>query len=113
MISEKKLENVINILSEAKATEAKLLHVNKHYIVPYVILANGTSSRHLVSLYEKIAVYIKHELHLSISADLSSSDNWIVLDLNNIIIHIFKKEVRKYYQIDDLLKESAINVKVL
>ncbi|MCA4774472.1 ribosome silencing factor [Wolbachia endosymbiont of Mansonella perstans] len=73
---------------------------NKTIIAKYMIIASGDSSRHVKALAEHIIKNLKpHD-----KADVEGIDegNWVIVNFQGIMVHIFRPEVREYYKIEEL-----------
>lgn len=71
-------------------------------LADYMIIASGTSSRHIQALAEKL----RHRLHLRGHKDVRiegmAQGDWVVLDAGDVIIHLFRPEVRSFYNIEKM-----------
>lgn len=96
-------ELVLQTLDDQKANNIVEIDLTtKSDICDFIIIASGTSSRHLFSIKEKIQEAIKKNGYKKFSSEGEDSLNWVVIDLEDIIIHLFKPEVRDYYQIEEI-----------
>ncbi len=73
---------------------------NKTVIAKYMIIASGDSSRHVKALAEHIIKSLKS--HDKIDVEGMDEGNWVVLNFQGIMVHIFRPEVREYYKIEEL-----------
>nr|WP_246039558.1 ribosome silencing factor [Wolbachia endosymbiont of Carposina sasakii] len=73
---------------------------NKTVIAKYMIIASGDSSRHVKALAEHVIKSLKP--HDKIDVEGMDEGNWVVLNFQGIIVHIFRPEVREYYKIEEL-----------
>ena len=85
----------------------------KSYIADYMIIASGTSSRHLQSLSENIVVELKKLGLNNCRIEGYESSEWKLVDAIDIIVHLFHPEKRTFYDIEkmwseDLPKEKAL-----
>ncbi len=94
---------VINVLEDQKAINITTIDLSgKSDIADYIIIATGTSKRHLSALSDKIHRTIKSEKRKILGIDGEDTGDWIVIDLEDIILHLFREEVREYYQIEKI-----------
>ena len=71
-------------------------------LADYMIIASGTSSRHIAALAEKINERMKARgFHHAHAEGLRNSD-WVVLDAGDVIVHLFRPEVRSYYNLEKM-----------
>ncbi|CAN2108911.1 ribosome silencing factor RsfS [Wolbachia pipientis] len=73
---------------------------NKTVIAKYMIIASGDSSRHVKALAEHVIKSLKP--HDKIDVEGMDEGNWVVLNSQGIMVHIFRPEVREYYKIEEL-----------
>ncbi len=71
-------------------------------LADYMIIASGTSSRHVSALARKL----KERLHLKNIKEVSTEGlgqcDWVVIDAGDVIIHLFRPEVRDFYNIEKM-----------
>jgi len=73
---------------------------NKTVIAKYMIIASGDSSRHVKALAEHVIKSLKR--HDKIDVEGMDEGNWVILNFQGIMVHIFRSEVREYYKIEEL-----------
>ena len=100
-------KNIEKILDDNKAKNIKTISLkNKSYIADYMIIASGTSSRHLQALAEILISELKRigigEFHI----EGRESNEWKLVDTNDIIIHIFHPEKREFYDLEKMWSEE-------
>jgi len=96
-------EQVIESLNDLKAIDMKILDVRDlTTLTDTMIICTGRSNRHVKSLAENVIKKAK-QLQLSyIRAEGEEDGEWVIVDLADIIIHIFQPAVREYYNLEDL-----------
>ena len=99
-------KNIENILDNNKAKNITMINLkNKSYIADYMIIASGTSSRHLQALSEILVAELK-KLDWKI-AELKEKIVMIGnLDTQDIIVHIFHPEKREFYDLEKMWSEE-------
>ncbi|MCL2567443.1 MAG: ribosome silencing factor [Alphaproteobacteria bacterium] len=94
---------VLNTLEEQKAINVLTFTLGgKSDIADYIIIATGTSSRHLYTLSEKIHRAAKSGGAKILGIDGENDGDWIVIDLQDVIVHLFREEVREYYKLEEI-----------
>ena len=90
-------------LSKNKAKEITIIDLKKKTsIADYMIICTGTSNRHLVALSDYLNEDLK-KLHLNmLNIEGKKSGDWIVVDAGDIIVHLFRSEVREYYNLEKM-----------
>ena len=86
---------------------------NKSYIADYMIVASGTSSRHLQSLSENLVSELKKIGVYNCRIEGKDSSDWKLVDAIDIIIHIFHPEKREFYDLEKMWSEPMPKMKVL
>tara|TARA_Y100001958_G_C21194339_1_gene521981 strand:+ start:1192 stop:1539 length:348 start_codon:yes stop_codon:yes gene_type:complete len=111
----KKIRKVIeDTLNKNKANNIITIDLKKKsYIADYMIIASGTSSRHLQSLSENLLVELKKSGLDYCKIEGRESNDWKLVDAIDIIVHLFHPEKRSFYDLEkmwseDLPKEKAL-----
>ena len=98
-----RLEKIAKILDQNKAEDIEVFNLeNSEYIADGVVVATAMADRHLYALLDFLRSDLKPEeqfLHIE------ESDEWIVADLGDIIIHIMSAGAREKYHLESFLKE--------
>ena len=68
----------------------------------FMIIASGRSQRHVLALGEKILQRAKESKLTKYLIEGQKSGEWILIDIGDIIIHLFKPEIRKHYNLEKL-----------
>tara|TARA_Y100000816_G_C26028736_1_gene538438 strand:+ start:376 stop:723 length:348 start_codon:yes stop_codon:yes gene_type:complete len=98
---------VEKILDDNKAVNIISIDLkNKSYIADYMIIASGTSSRHLQSLSEILIAELKKIGINDCKIEGRESNDWKLVDAINIIIHIFHPEKREFYDLEKMWSEE-------
>ena len=84
----------------------------KSYIADYMIIASGTSSRHLQSLSENLVSELKKIGLNNCRIEGRDSKDWKLVDAIDIIIHIFHPEKRVFYDLEKMWSEPIPKEKV-
>jgi len=101
------LKNEIeNILIDNKAVEIKSISLkNKTPIADFMIIASGNSSRHIQALSEILLNKLKKKGIVNCKLEGRDSNEWKLIDAQDIIIHIFHPEKRKFYNLERMWSE--------
>lgn len=103
MQTDKLLNIVQTVLDERKGQELLTIDVqNKTSITDYMVLATGTSDRHIKSLAEHVNVAVKEEGHIPLGVEGGEGSDWVLLDLGDVIVHIMTAQAREFYQLEKL-----------
>ena len=100
-------KNIENILDKNKAKNIISINLkNKSFIADYMIIASGTSSRHLQALSEILVVELKKIGLDNCRIEGRESNDWKLVDTNDIIVHIFHPEKREFYDLEKMWSEE-------
>ena len=86
---------------------------NKTSVADYMIIASGTSSRHMQFLSEIILEKFKSEGILNCQIEGYESSEWKLIDGIDLVVHIFNPEVRKFYELEKMWSELIPKEKVM
>jgi len=99
-------EDVENILSKNKAVQIVSINLNnKTSIADFMIIASGTSSRHIQALSEILFDELKKKGVKNCHLEGRESDDWKLIDAKDIIVHIFHPDKRKFYNLEKMWSE--------
>ena len=113
----KELAKTISIiLDDKKARSVKIIETNKQTIIAdYVVIATGTSSTHIRSLAGEVEFQVREKCGVEPSR-ISGHDStdWIIMDYDSVLVHIFNSEAREYYKLEKLWGDGeSVNVEEL
>ncbi len=107
-------KNIEKILDNNKAQNITSINLkNKSYIADYMIIASGTSSRHLQSLSEILVSELKKIGIDGCRIEGRDSNDWKLVDAMDIIIHIFHPEKREFYDLEKMWSEEIPKEKAM
>ena len=106
--------NIEKILDDNKAQNITSINLkNKSYIADYMIIASGTSSRHLQSLSEILIAQLKKLGIDNCRIEGKDSNDWKLVDAHYVIVHIFHPEKREFYDLEKMWSEDIPKEKAL
>ena len=95
------------IAYDRKATDIIRLDMSGHSAVAeQFLICTGTSDPHLRAITERIRRDVRTKYGLRGEVDGSPESHWMILDLGNVMVHVFTKESRELYQLEDLWKDA-------
>ena len=68
----------------------------------YLIIATGTSTRHVMALADNLAKDLKRSERLVQVEGKNSDGKWVVVDTGDVIVHLFTEETREYYALEHM-----------
>ena len=106
-------KTIINTLDANKAVDIVTIDLaNKSSIADFMIIASGTSSRHIQSLSEQVLEKLKDNGVRESKIEGKDSNEWKLVDGIDLIVHIFHPEKRKFYEIEKIWSELIPKEKV-
>ena len=114
-MTKKIIDIVYQILDDNKAQNIVIIDMkNKSSIADYMIIASGTSSRHIQAISENTAQKLKSFGLDDCRIEGQNSDDWKLIDALEIVIHIFHPEKRSSYNLEkmweDILPKQQITI---
>ena len=107
-------EIVINTLDLNKAQDIVTIDLkDKSSMADYMIIASGTSSRHIQSLSEQVLEKLKNNGIKDSKIEGKESAEWKLVDGIDLIVHIFHPEKRKFYELEKIWSELIPKEKVI
>ena len=104
---------VINTLDLNKAQDIVTIDLkDKSSMADYMIIASGTSSRHIQSLSEQVLEKLKDSGVKNSKIEGKESNEWKLVDGIDLIVHIFHPEKRKFYELEKIWSELIPKEKI-
>jgi ribosome-associated protein len=101
--SEALLAHVLEWLDEAKAEKVVTIEIkNKSSLGDYMVIASGRSDRHVGAVAEQIQRKLKEGGHGKARIEGQASCDWVIVDIGDIIVHVFRPEVREFYNLEKM-----------
>ena len=105
---------ILNTLDSNKALDIVSIDLSdKSSIADYMIIASGTSSRHIQALSEQVLEKFKNNGIKNCTIEGSDSNEWKLIDGIDLIVHIFNPEKRKFYEIEKIWSEMMPKEKLI
>ena len=103
-------KEVENILSQHKGLNIKKIDLkNKSSIADFMIICSGTSSRHVISLSNYLLVSLKKINLKTLNIEGKRNGDLVLVDAGDVIVHLFKSEVRDYYWLEQMWENNNLN----
>ena len=107
-------DNIEKILDDNKALNIKSINLkNKSYIADYMVIASGTSSRHLQSSSEILVAELRKIGLNNCRLEGKDSNDWKLVDTQDVIVHIFHPEKRDFYDLEKMWSEEIPKEKAM
>lgn len=103
MQSEELLKLAQTSLENMKARDLRVLDVRSlTSVTDYLLIASGTSDRHIRSLSEKLIEDAKKSGQAPLGVEGQEAGEWILVDLQDVVVHLMQPRVREFYKLEDL-----------
>jgi len=102
---------ILNVLSDMKARDVSVMDVRgKTAVTDFMIVASGTSERHVKALAETVAFRAKDAGEPPLGTEGVREGEWALVDLNGLVVHIMLPKVRDSYGLERLWSMPAPTV---
>lgn len=94
---------ILSSLSDDKADDIVSINLHgKSEMADYMVIASGRSSRQVAAMAEKLTERLKQDAQYSAKVEGKSAGDWVLIDAGDIIVHLFRPEVRDFYQLEKM-----------
>jgi len=106
--SEALLERILSSLADDKAEDVISIDLRgKSEMADYMVICSGRSSRQVSSISEKLTDRLKHDLGRLAKVEGKETGDWVLIDAGDAIVHVFRPEVRAFYQLEKMWMDPA------
>ncbi|HTH96681.1 MAG TPA: ribosome silencing factor [Stellaceae bacterium] len=90
-------------LDDGKAEEIVVIDLEgKSNVADYLVIASGRSDRQVVALADRVATDLKDGGFGRVSIEGAEHGDWVLIDAIDVVVHIFRPEVRAYYNLEKM-----------
>ncbi|ACL73354.1 iojap-like protein [Thioalkalivibrio sulfidiphilus HL-EbGr7] len=108
MQTEELTELVIKALEDLKGQDIKAIDVRgKTAITDMMVIASGTSDRHVKALADSVVVKAKEAGVMPLGTEGQGDNEWVLVDLNDVVVHVMLPRVRDFYNLEKLWLTDA------
>ena len=99
-----KIKNIVfSSLDELKAVDPVTINVKKlSSFTDYMIIASGTSNRHIQSIGEKVLEDLKTKNIKPLGREGEGSEEWVLIDIGDVVLHLMSSKARTFYDLESL-----------
>jgi ribosome-associated protein len=102
------LDRILTSLSDDKAEDVVTIDLRKRSeIADFMVVASGRSSRQVSAIAEKLAERLKEEFGTICKIEGKDQGDWVLIDAGDAIVHVFRPEVRDFYQLEKMWQTSG------
>lgn len=107
------LTSILSHLEDAKAEDIVTIDLNgKAVIADGMIVASGRSNRHVGAIADQLVEKLKGEGHKDLRVEGLPHADWVLVDAGDVVVHIFRPEVRSFYNLEKLWSDHAPDERV-
>ena len=108
--SEKLLARILTLLEDDKAEDVVQIDLRgRTAIGDYMVICSGRSTRQVSSIAGKLADNLKQEFGRLSKLEGKDTGDWVLIDTGDVIVHVFRPEVREFYQLEKMwMPTSAV-----
>ena len=102
------LASILSQLDDDKAEEVVQIDLRgKTAIGDYMVVASGRSTRQVSAMAEKLTDRLKAEYGVISKVEGKDIGDWVLIDAGDVIVHIFRPEVREFYQLEKMWQPAS------
>ena len=99
-------EIIAEVLDSKKGRDIKVLHVeDKTVIAEYFVICTGNSSTQVKALAGEVEYQLERRGVSPYGVEGRDNNSWLILDYSNVIVHVFSREAREFYNIEKLYED--------
>jgi len=107
--SKKMIEVAYEALTEKKAADIRVIDIiDVSTIADYFIITNGENSNHVQTLVENVQEKMYKAGYACKSVEGFRAANWVLLDYGDVIVNVFSKEDRRFYDLERIWRDGKI-----
>ncbi len=97
------LDLILKSLNDDKAEDVVSIDLTgKSEMADFMVVCSGRSSRQVTSIAEKLADRLKHDAKVIAKLEGKDQGDWVLIDAGDVIVHVFRPEVREFYQLEKM-----------
>ncbi|ARU02202.1 ribosomal silencing factor RsfS [Yoonia vestfoldensis] len=107
--SETILAAVLQSLDDDKGEDIVQINLRgKSEMGDYMVIASGRSTRQVSAMAEKLTDRLKQDLGIISKTEGKDTGDWVLVDTGDVIVHIFRPEVREFYQLEKMWQPGKV-----
>ena len=102
-VKNKTLRLIESIIDDSKGLDITVIDLSgKSSIADFMVIATGTSGRHVAAMADKIAGELKSKTGINALMEGKAMGDWVLIDAGEVIVHLFRPEVRTFYNLEKM-----------
>ncbi len=101
---------ILSTLDEDKAEDVVVIDLQgKSEMADHMVVCSGRSTRQVSAISEKLSAKLKTEFGVFPKLEGKDQGDWVLLDTGDVIVHVFRPEVREFYQLEKMWMEPGMS----
>lgn len=102
------LDAILETLSDSKAEDVVQIDLRgKTSVCDWMVVCSGRSTRQVSALAENLEDTLKQEHGVLAKSEGKESGDWVLIDAGDVVVHVFRPEVREFYQLEKMWQPSG------
>lgn len=107
MTQQEAMKIAVSALDSKKAEDIRVIKVGDITVIAdYFIIADGTSTTQLKTLADEVEYQLKESGLEPLRVQGTGQSNWIIIDYGDIVVHVFRKDMREFYNLERLWRDG-------
>jgi ribosome-associated protein len=105
------ISKIIFGIEDVKGADVNIMDLTNitNTVCGYFIVCTGTSNTHVAAIVSSIRKHVSKELkEKPFSVEGNENQEWVLIDYVNVVVHVFQREIREYYDIEHLWGDAKI-----
>ncbi|ARC37032.1 ribosome silencing factor [Paracoccus yeei] len=103
LTSDQLLDRILASLDDDKAEEVVTIDLRgRSAMADHMVIASGRNARQVASIAEKLVERLKEQTGRSARVEGKDTGDWVLIDTDDVIVHVFRPEVREFYQLEKM-----------
>ena len=99
---------VLQSLDDDKAEDVVQIDLRgRSSVADYMVICSGRSSRQVAAIAEKLLERVKEAFRFTARSEGKETGDWVLIDTGDVVVHIFRPEVRDFYQLERMWQVPA------
>ena len=99
---------IYDTLKDAKGQDIRVLHVEKITdFTDYMIIATGTSNRHVVSMGDRVVDRMRELGRRTLGTEGQETGDWVLIDFGDVVVHLMRQQTRDFYNLEKLWSDAG------
>lgn len=105
------LARILASLDDDKAEDVVAIDLRgRSSVADHMVICSGRSSRQVAAIAEKLVERLKAEFGRSSKVEGKDQGDWVLIDAGDVVVHVFRPEVREFYQLEKMWMPSGIGL---